>query len=110
MTDITRRNALAHGRHDDGWRGGRHDHRQLRDHRRKRPKMPFAVTGTYIAMANSDMVFPVRRIYCIGRNYRAHSIEMGSNPDREPPFFFQKPTDAIQNVASGRWPIIPTRR
>ena len=65
------------------------------------PKTPFAVNGTYIAMANSDMVFPVRRIYCIGRNYRAHSIEMGSNPDREPPFFFQKPTDAIQNVASG---------
>jgi 2-keto-4-pentenoate hydratase/2-oxohepta-3-ene-1,7-dioic acid hydratase in catechol pathway len=47
------------------------------------------------------MVFPVRRIYCIGRNYRAHSIEMGSNPDREPPFFFQKPTDAIQNVTPG---------
>jgi fumarylpyruvate hydrolase len=47
------------------------------------------------------MVFPVRRIYCIGRNYRAHSIEMGSNPDREPPFFFQKPTDAIQNVRPG---------
>jgi len=65
------------------------------------PKTPFAVNGTYIAMANSDMVFPVRRIYCIGRNYRAHSIEMGSNPDREPPFFFQKPTDAIQNVAAG---------
>jgi hypothetical protein len=36
-----------------------------------------------------------------GRNYRAHAIEMGSNPDREPPFFFQKPTDAIQNVTPG---------
>jgi fumarylpyruvate hydrolase len=47
------------------------------------------------------MAYPVRRIYCIGRNYRAHSIEMGSNPDREPPFFFQKPTDAIQYVAPG---------
>ena len=65
------------------------------------PKTPFAVTDTYIAIANSEMMFPVRRIYCIGRNYRAHSIEMGSNPDREPPFFFQKPTDAIQNVAQG---------
>ncbi len=39
--------------------------------------------------------FAVRRIYCVGRNYRAHAIEMGSDPDREPPFFFTKPTDAI---------------
>jgi fumarylpyruvate hydrolase len=46
-------------------------------------------------------VFPVRRIYCIGRNYAAHAIERGSDPTREPPFFFQKPTDAIQNVAVG---------
>ena len=46
-------------------------------------------------------MFPVRRIYCIGRNYAAHAREMGSDPTREPPFFFQKPTDAIQNVAPG---------
>lgn len=39
--------------------------------------------------------FPVHRIYCVGRNYRDHAIEMGGNPDREPPFFFQKPSDAI---------------
>ena len=44
----------------------------------------------------------MRRIDRIGRNDRAHAIEMGSNPHREPPFFFQKPTDAIQNVAPGR--------
>ncbi|MFX8926194.1 fumarylacetoacetate hydrolase family protein, partial [Acinetobacter baumannii] len=44
---------------------------------------------------------PVRRMYCIGRNYAAHAREMGSDPTREPPFFFQKPTDAIQNVAIG---------
>ncbi|NDB69092.1 MAG: FAA hydrolase family protein, partial [Methylocystaceae bacterium] len=43
----------------------------------------------------------VRRIYCIGRNYAAHAREMGSDPSREPPFFFQKPTDAIQNVKIG---------
>jgi len=54
-----------------------------------------------VPIVGSDMMFPVRRIDCIGRNYRAHSIEMGSNPDREPPFFFQKPTDAIQNCAPG---------
>ncbi len=35
--------------------------------------------------------FPVRRVYCIGRNYAAHAREMGSDPTREPPFFFQKP-------------------
>jgi 2-keto-4-pentenoate hydratase/2-oxohepta-3-ene-1,7-dioic acid hydratase in catechol pathway len=43
----------------------------------------------------------VRRIYCIGRNYAAHAREMGSDPTREPPFFFQKPTDAVQNVPPG---------
>jgi 2-keto-4-pentenoate hydratase/2-oxohepta-3-ene-1,7-dioic acid hydratase in catechol pathway len=65
------------------------------------PRAPFAVADTFIPIAGSDMVFPVRRIYCIGRNYAAHAREMGSDPNREPPFFFQKPTDAIQNVASG---------
>ena len=64
-------------------------------------KTPFAVPATYIPIVGSDEMYPVRRIYCIGRNYRAHAIEMGSNPDREPPFFFQKPTDAIQFVAAG---------
>jgi 2-keto-4-pentenoate hydratase/2-oxohepta-3-ene-1,7-dioic acid hydratase in catechol pathway len=65
------------------------------------PRTPFAVKASTIPIVGSDEVFPVRRIYCIGRNYRAHSIEMGSNPDREPPFFFQKPTDAIQHVPAG---------
>ena len=64
-------------------------------------RTPFAVKASYIPIAGSDELYPVRRIYCIGRNYRAHSIEMGSNPDREPPFFFQKPTDAVQNVPIG---------
>ena len=64
-------------------------------------KTPFAVADTFIPIVGSDELFPVRRIYCIGRNYRAHAIEMGSNPDREPPFFFQKPTDAIQHVKAG---------
>ena len=39
--------------------------------------------------------FPVRRIYCVGRNYAAHAREMGSDPTREPPFFFMKPADAV---------------
>ena len=61
----------------------------------------FAVPVTTIPIVGEDGVFPVRRIYCIGRNYAAHAIERGSDPTREPPFFFQKPTDAIQNVAVG---------
>ena len=62
------------------------------------PKTPFAVNQTFIPIADSSQQFPVRRIYCIGRNYAAHAIEMGSDPTREPPFFFQKPSDAIQFV------------
>ena len=61
----------------------------------------FAVPATTIPIVGEEGVFPVRRIYCIGRNYAAHAIERGSDPTREPPFFFQKPTDAIQNVAIG---------
>jgi 2-keto-4-pentenoate hydratase/2-oxohepta-3-ene-1,7-dioic acid hydratase in catechol pathway len=61
----------------------------------------FAVPAVTIPIAGESEVFPVRRIYCIGRNYAAHAIERGSDPTREPPFFFQKPTDAIQNVAVG---------
>ncbi len=61
----------------------------------------FVVPAITIPIVGSSDVFPVRRIYCIGRNYAAHAIERGSDPTREPPFFFQKPTDAIQNVAIG---------
>lgn len=42
----------------------------------------------------SSLLFPIRRIYCVGRNYAEHAREMGSDPDREPPFFFTKPRDA----------------
>jgi 2-keto-4-pentenoate hydratase/2-oxohepta-3-ene-1,7-dioic acid hydratase in catechol pathway len=59
------------------------------------------VPMTVIPVVGGTDVFPVRRIYCIGRNYAAHAREMGSDPTREPPFFFQKPTDAIQNVGPG---------
>jgi fumarylpyruvate hydrolase len=61
-------------------------------------RTPFAVKASYIPIVGSDEMFPVRRIYCIGRNYAAHAIERGSDPTREPPFFFQKPSDAIQHV------------
>jgi fumarylpyruvate hydrolase len=52
-----------------------------------------------VEIAGSDARFPVHRIYCVGRNYAKHAREMGMDPDREPPFFFSKPADAI--VANG---------
>ncbi|RMC36305.1 fumarylacetoacetate hydrolase family protein [Paracoccus alkanivorans] len=48
-----------------------------------------------VPVAGSDTRFPVRRIYCVGRNYAEHAREMGHDPDREPPFFFSKPADAL---------------
>jgi fumarylpyruvate hydrolase len=48
-----------------------------------------------VAVAGSADRFPVRRIFCVGRNYAAHAREMGKDPDREPPFFFMKPADAL---------------
>ena len=65
------------------------------------PKILFEPKRTTIPIVGTSDLVAVRRIYCIGRNYAAHSREMGSDPEREPPFFFQKPTDAIQNVRIG---------
>ncbi|WP_313618666.1 fumarylacetoacetate hydrolase family protein [Agrobacterium sp.] len=48
-----------------------------------------------LPVAGSDNVFPVRRVYCVGRNYADHAIEMGHDPSREPPFFFQKNADNL---------------
>jgi len=48
-----------------------------------------------VAVAGSGDRFPVRRIFCVGRNYAAHAREMGKDPGREPPFFFTKPADAV---------------
>jgi fumarylpyruvate hydrolase len=58
-----------------------------------RPALP--VVGT-------DKLFPVRRVYCVGRNYAAHAREMGGDPTREPPFFFNKAADALQPVPHGK--------
>src|SRR5262245_50190142 len=54
---------------------------------------PPAVSG--VPVRNSDRLFPVHRIYCLGRNYAEHAIEMGHDPNREDPFFFQKNPDTI---------------
>ena len=48
-----------------------------------------------LPVQGSEKLFPVHRIYCIGRNYAAHAIEMGHDPNREPPFFFLKMADQI---------------
>lgn len=53
----------------------------------------------WVAIEGSSDRFPVRRIFCVGRNYVEHGIEMGGDPKTEPPFFFAKPADAL--VASG---------
>ena len=58
-----------------------------------------------LPLAGSQSVFPVRRVYCIGRNYAAHAIEMGHDPDREAPFFFQKNPDNLST--SGEFPYPP---
>lgn len=48
-----------------------------------------------LPVVESNKLFPVGRIYCVGRNYAEHAREMGHDPEREPPFFFMKPADAI---------------
>jgi fumarylpyruvate hydrolase len=57
-----------------------------------------------LPIVGSEDLFPVRRVYCVGRNYAAHAREMGADPDREPPFFFMKPADALQ-IAGGPNPV-----
>ncbi len=52
-------------------------------------------TQPALPIVGTSDLFPVRRIYCVGRNYAAHAREMGHNPDREEPFFFMKPADAL---------------
>jgi fumarylpyruvate hydrolase len=61
------------------------------------PEAPVAVP-----VAGSTDQFAVRRVYCVGRNYAAHAREMGFDPDREPPFFFCKPADAVTPAAYGQ--------
>ncbi|GMG85057.1 fumarylacetoacetate hydrolase family protein [Paralimibaculum aggregatum] len=58
-----------------------------------------------LPVRGSAAMFPVRRIYCIGRNYAEHTREMGGDPDREPPFFFQKNPGDI--ATDGRFPYPP---
>lgn len=58
---------------------------------------------TVIPVADGSL-FPVRRVLCVARNYAAHAREMGGDPNREPPFFFSKPTDAVTRAAAIPFP------
>ena len=64
-----------------------------------------AAPQAVIPVVGSGAVFPVRRIYCVGRNYNEHVVEMGGVAGRDPPFFFAKPADAL--VLDGRFPYPP---
>src|SRR4051794_27486209 len=66
----------------------------------KPPRPALPVVGT-------DDRFPLRRVYCVGRNYAAHAREMGHDPNREPPFFFMKPADAMLPVPAGEAAELP---
>jgi fumarylpyruvate hydrolase len=70
------------------------------DHQDDRMKTVFAPPEIVVVpVAGSDAAFPVRHVYCVGRNYAEHTKEMGGDT-REPPFFFTKPFDAIVPVVS----------
>lgn len=69
-------------------------------------KLPTVHTPS-LAIYDSSARFPVRRIYCVGQNYAEHAREMGNDPDRQQPFFFSKPADAV--VPSGTVIPFPTR-
>lgn len=59
-----------------------------------------------LPIRGSEKRFPVRRVYCVGRNYAAHTIEMGGDPDREEPFFFQKnPDNLLTDGADFPYPV-----
>ena len=58
-----------------------------------------------LPVAGSDLLFPAHRVYCVGRNYAAHAVEMGGDPNAEPPFFFQKNPDNLN--PTGLFPYPP---
>lgn len=58
-----------------------------------------------IPVVGSSTLYPVHRIYCVGRNYAEHAREMGSDPDKEPPFFFAKAADQV--ALDGKFPYPP---
>ncbi len=81
---------------------------------RSKPTMKYAIPAwdiPSVPVAGSDLAFPVRHIYCVGRNYAEHAKEMGGDAAKEPPFFFTKPADAIVAVvpSGDRRRAVPAR-
>lgn len=70
-------------------------------------KLLFAAQPPVLAETTTGEAFPVRRVFCVGRNYAAHAREMGSDPDREPPFFFTAWAETV--VPTGSAIAYPTR-
>jgi fumarylpyruvate hydrolase len=66
------------------------------------------VPAPTLQIKGSDKLFPIHRIYCVGRNYAEHTREMGHDPNKEPPFFFQKNPDNI--VTDGKFPYPPATK
>lgn len=66
-------------------------------HPRENGLMPtvFDLPQPAVPVAGEDVLYPVRRVFCVGRNYAAHAREMGSDPSRDPPFYFTKAADAL---------------
>ncbi len=61
-----------------------------------------------LPIEGTDALFPVHRVYCVGRNYAAHAVEMGYDPERSPPFFFQKNPDNLN--LTGTFPYPPASK
>ena len=61
-----------------------------------------------LSVQGSEAFFAVHRVYCVGRNYAGHAREMGGSPEREPPFFFSKPADAVVSDPSLPYPLMTT--
>jgi len=73
--------------------------------------MDFVITPTpqpTLPVKGTDQLFPIHRIYCVGRNYAEHAVEMGHDPNKEPPFFFQKNPDNV--VTNGKFPYPPATK
>ena len=66
----------------------------------------FPLLQTSLACKGTDERFPVRRVFCVGQNYADHALEMGSDPNRESPFFFTKPGSALHQNSAMPFPTV----
>lgn len=71
-----------------------------RDSKMAKALQQIIVKQATLPILSHSASFPINRIFCVGRNYREHALEMGGDPDREPPFFFTKPADAIVDTST----------